>query len=738
MILPPSSSSSRILTHILRHSSSLQILPRRLFSTATPIQTTEQLRLLLNNTTRIKPQSHQIKPVTEAILGHLDSGRLEKAVEVLFASPFPFPSNLYAYIIQFCSSTLAIVEARKVESHLVTFCTYPPPPVFLLNRAIECYGKCGCLDDARELFDEMPQRDGGSWNAMITAYSWNKRNLEALDLFSQMNGLGVGGNEVTFAGVLGSCAAVLDLLLCRQVHGLLVKYGFCGNVILESSLVDVYGKCFVMGDARRMFDEIESPNAVTWNVIVRRYLEAGDEEGAIATFFKMIEMDFRPLNFTFSNALVACSSISGVMEGKQIHGVVVKNGLEEDVVVTDSMIDMYAKCGGLEDARRLFDLPGARDVISSTSLLSGFAMGGRISEAREFFDNMLERNVVSWNAMLAGYTRFRLWEEALDFIFLMRKTTKDLDNVTVGLILNVCAGLSDFLLGKQVHGFAYRHGFCWNDFVGNAILDMYGKCGNLRSSRIWFVEMGHLRDSVSWNALISNHARHERSEEAVSLFSEMLWKTTPSEFTFSTLLAACANTFALQQGKQIHCYMLRNDHDLDVVIRGALVDMYSKCRCFEYAFKVFQERSDRDLILWNSMILGCAHNGRGEKALELFELMLEEGIKANHVTFQGVLLGCVGEGSTRLGKQYFDSMSENYSVIPRIEHYECMIELFSRHACMNELEEFIHKMPFEPTIPMLIRIFDACREQKWSRLGEWAAARLNELDPITPYVFEIR
>ncbi|KAL0314383.1 UNVERIFIED_CONTAM: Pentatricopeptide repeat-containing protein [Sesamum angustifolium] len=164
------------------------------------------------------------KALTTTILNHVRLGRLAKAVSILFSSAVPFPFSVYAHLFRICASNKAIVEARKLESHLVTFA--PNPPVFLLNRAIESYGKCNCLEDARELFDEMPTRDGGSWNAMITAYSRNGRAEDALGLFSKMNAEGVFASEVTFASVLGSCGDVLELWLSRQVHGLVLKYGF--------------------------------------------------------------------------------------------------------------------------------------------------------------------------------------------------------------------------------------------------------------------------------------------------------------------------------------------------------------------------------------------------------------------------------------------------------------------------------------------------------------------------------
>ena len=693
-------------------------------------------RVLQRNTHQPKGLRAESEALTTTIVIHLNFGRLREAVSILFASPLPFPSSLYARLFQMCSTNAAIVEARKVESHLIATFS-PTPPIFLLNRAIETYGKCGRLDDAKELFEEMPQRNGGSWNAMITAYAQGGCEKKALWLFSSMNRLGICANEITFASVLGSCAAVFELFLSKQIHGLIVKYGFGWNVILGSSLVDVYGKCGVMSDARRMFDEIENPNAITWNVIVRRYLEMGNEREAVVMFFKMIRANFRPLNFTFSNALVACSSISALLEGIQIHGIAIRIGYEEDEVVSSSLIDMYAKCGDLESARGIFELPSSKNLISWTSVVSGYAMNGRVREARELFNEMSERNVITWNAMLAGYTHFRQWEEALELVFLMRKETQDVDHVTLGLILNVCAGLLDVELGKQVHGFIYRHGLYSNLFVGNALLHMYGKCGNLRSAKLWFCQISHWRDKISWNALLTSHARHGLSEEAMTMFGEMQWETTPSEITLCTLLSACANIFALEQGKQIHGFMIRNGYEINVAGRGALVDMYSKCRCLEYAVKVFKEAPSQDLILWNSMILGCCHNRRGRDALRLFELMEEEGVGPDHITFQGILLACVYEGLAEIGTEYFNSMSNKFCIIPRLEHYESMIKLYSRHGLMDELEDFIKRMPFEPTVTMWTRVLSACTEHGHSRLGKRAAEKLNELNPSTQYHFQI-
>ncbi|KAK7311494.1 hypothetical protein RJT34_09681 [Clitoria ternatea] len=662
--------------------------------------------------------------VIRTILAYLQAGRINKATSILFSHPQPFPYSLYAHFFRFCSSHHAIVQARKVESHLLTFS--PNPPTFLLNRAIESYAKCNCLRDARELFDEMPQRDGGSWNALITAYSQLGFPRQAFSFFLSMSRSGFRANEVTFASVLASCAVASELLLSQQVHGLVIRFGFCGNVILGSSLVDVYAKCGVMVDSRKMFHEIPGPNAVTWNVIVRRYLDSGDAKEAVFMFSRMFPAGVRPMNFTFSNALVACSSIRALEEGMQIHAVVVKLGLQEDNVVSSSLIKMYVMCGLLEDGSRVFHQLGSKDLVSWTSIVSGYAMSGETWEARKLFNEMPERNVISWNAMLAGYIRFSEWSEALDFVHLMLDKVEKVDHVTLGLMLNVSVGCLDHEMGKQLHGYIYRHGFHSNLMVGNALLDMYGKCGNLSGARVWFNQMSDWRDKVSWNALLASHGNHQLSEQALAIFSEMQWETKPTKYTFGTLLAACANTYALDLGKQIHGFIIRQGFQIDTIINTALIYMYCKCQCLEYAIEVLKGEILRDVIIWNTIILGFSHNHRGKEVLELFHIMETEGIKPDHVTFQGILLACIGEGLVEFGTECFKSMSSEYQVLPRLEHYECMIQLYSQHGYMDGLENFMKTMEIEPTLPMLKRVHDACQKNECPRLGKWVTEKINE------------
>ncbi|XP_020111479.1 pentatricopeptide repeat-containing protein At3g26540 [Ananas comosus] len=673
---------------------------------------------------------------TTSIFSFLNSGDLSGALSAAAAAAAPLPSTALLRLLLLCSHRRSLPSALTATSLLPL--SPSPSSTFLLNRAIETLALCGGLAHARALFDEMPRRDGGSWNALLAAHARAARPADALALFARMRSSGISPKGVTFASALSCCADLSDLSFAAQLHGLLLKLGFGCNIILCTALVDVYGKCRVVDDARKAFESMPSPNPVSWNVIIRRYLEVGRGDDAILMFFRMIQTGaVVPLNFTVSNALLACSDQSALIEGSLIHGMVVKIGYDHDALVRNSIVEMYAKCGALRDARRLFDVSGGKDVVLWTSIVSGYVSRGRISEAEELFEQMPERNVVSWNAMFAGYAQWSSWEKVFYLFHRMRKETEEIDLVTLGLILNACANLFDLEKGRQVHGFAYRRGFSFDLFFSNALLGMYAKCGRLRSAEILFSKLGPNRDRVSWNSLISGYERHCRSEEALNALTVMQSEACPNNSTFSSALAACANIFVLDQGKQIHGNMIRNGFEIDDIVRAALVDMYSKCRLIDYSIRVFKERRSEDVVVWNSMILGCAHNARGEYGLELFEEMRGHGIKADNVTFVGALLACISEGYVNLGQTYFNLMSEEYGIIPRIEHYKCMIELFGKHGFMVELEEFVERMPFEPTIAMWTRIFDSCREYGNRRLGERAARCINESNPLNPVRFEV-
>eukprot|EP01018_Ginkgo_biloba_P020216 Gb_20456 [translate_table: standard] len=358
------------------------------------------------------------------------------------------------------------------------------------------------------------------------------------------------------------------------------------------------------------------------------------------------------------------------------------------------------------------------------------------------------------------------------------------DSLTYASLLQGCANKKALQEGKSVHIHMTESGFKPDVFLGNTLVSMYVKCGSLVDARRVLDEMPE-RNVVSWTALIAAYARHGYSEKALTVFNQMQRTgIQPNQFTFASVLPACANLEALEHGKQIHEDIVRSGfqynvfvgsalvdmyikcqrvkpvsdtfasvlpacanlaalkhgqkiHDniiksgfeSDVFVGNALIDMYAKCGIIEDAHRVFDKMLRRDVVSWNAMVVGYAMHGCGNKALQLFEEMRYSDTNPDHVTFVGVLSACRHTGQVDAGWQYFDFMSSHYYITPAMEHYCCMVDLLGRAGLLLEAQDFIDKMPIEPDAAVWGSLLGACRIHTNIELGEKVAGRLFELDP---------
>ncbi|KAH9549386.1 hypothetical protein CY35_10G016600 [Sphagnum magellanicum] len=255
------------------------------------------------------------------------------------------------------------------------------------------YAKCGSIEDAWRVFNKMPSRDVVTWTAMILGHVKCRQGQKALELFQQMQQEGVQPNTVTFVGVLNACASVVALEEGRCVNQQIVKCGWESDVFVGSSLVDMYVKCGSMEDAWRVFNKMPSRNVVTWTAMISGHVNCGQGQKALELFRQMQQEGVRPDSVTFVGVLNACASVVALEEGKCVHQQIVECGWDSDVFVANSLIDMYAKCGSMEDAWRVFNKMPSRDVVTWTTILGGCAMHGHGKEALKYFEQMCEEGV---------------------------------------------------------------------------------------------------------------------------------------------------------------------------------------------------------------------------------------------------------------------------------------------------------------------------------------------------------
>lgn len=394
---------------------------------------------------------------------------------------------------------------------------------------------------------------------------------------------------------------------------------------------------------------------------------------------------------------------------------------------------MYSQVGELHHARLVFDKSSHRDAVSFTALITGYLSEGYVDDARRLFDEIPSKDVVSWNAMIAGYVQRGRFEEALDCFSTMREADVAPNKSTMVSVLSACGHLGSLELGKWIGSWVRDHGFGKNLQLVNALVDMYSKCGEIDTAREWFDGIEE-KDVISWNTMIGGYCYLSLYEEALVLFELMLRENvSPNDVTLLGVLSACTCLGALDFGKWVHAYIDKNLKGTNgvnnVSLWTSLVDMYAKCGCVEVADQVFRSMGSRSLPSWNAMISGLAMNGQAERALGLFEEMVNEGFQPDDITFVGVLSACTQAGLVDLGHQYFSSMIKDYGVSPKLQHYGCMIDLLGRSGKFKEAKALMGNMEMEPDGAIWGSLLNACRIHGEVEFGEYVAERIFQLDP---------
>lgn len=456
----------------------------------------------------------------------------------------------------------------------------------------------------------------------------------------------------------------------------------------------------------------------------------------------------------------ACASLEVLLPGKQVHADSIKMGFQFDISVGNAAINMYAKCGSIDNARQLFD-------------------------------TMPERDVVSWTSVIAGYARNEHGKDALEFFARMLSTGTMPNQSNLTCVLGICTSLAALEDGKQIHAHTVKTGFVSNVNVGNVLVSMYAKCGEIDDARLFFERMcesnvlswnsmivgyaengrtdearqlfdemperyveswnvmivGYARNKktfdarvlfekmpeanvISWTAVLTGYVQNGQDEEALQLFSGMGQSCVkPNNSTWAVVLSSCAGLATLEQGKQVHAQIIKVGFESDVFVRSAIVDMYAKCGNLDDARLSFDKIYKPDTVLWTTIISAYAQHGHGREALLLFEEMQQAGLTPNHVTFLGVLAACSHTGLVDKGWHYFLSMSQHHGIRPRVEHYVCMVDILGRSGHLDEAEDLINSIPYEPDAILWKALLGACRVHGNLDIGRRAAEHLFDLEP---------
>ncbi|KAL5994781.1 hypothetical protein ACLOJK_024836 [Asimina triloba] len=533
-------------------------------------------------------------------------------------------SDVFAQILQNCRMFGRSELGPQIHALLIVYGV--EFDAFLSSQLLEFYCKFCCIDDARCLFNEMPERNVFSWTSMIGLYCKLGDYMETVRLFYLMIEEGARPDHFVFPKVFKACSELKDYRTGKDVYDYMVSIGFEGNPFVKKSILDMFIKCGKMDLACRLFDEMEHKDVVMWNMMISGYATKGNFRQALKCFEDMKAAGVKP------------------------------------------------------------------DPVTWNSIIAGYAQNGQFKEASDYFYEMrgqenFKPNVVSWTSLIAGNEQNGCSSQALEVFRQMVNEGVQPNSITIASVISACTNLSLILHGKEIHCYCIKtQGLDSNVLVGNSLVDFYAKCRNVEVARRKFNSIGQ-KDLVSWNAMLASYAQRGCREEANELLSEMeflgiepdvvTWNglitgctqygdgktaleffcrmrqagTAPNVITISGALAACAQVKDLRAGKEIHGFVIRNQIEMSTGVGSALISLYSGCDCLETACTVFGELSNRDVVVWNSIITACAQNARGASALSLLREMQSHNVVPNEVTIVSALPACARLAALRPGKE---------------------------------------------------------------------------------------
>ncbi|GER43650.1 pentatricopeptide repeat-containing protein [Striga asiatica] len=385
---------------------------------------------------------------------------------------------------------------------------------YTCNALIIFYGKYGPIESARQVFDELPERSAPNWNAIISGY-WNwGLEFEAKRLFNLMP----------------------------------VK-----NVITWTTMITGYSKIKDLESARACFDRMPEKNVVSWNAMLSGYSQNGFPEMALDLFREMVNAGVCPNGTTWVNVISSCSSQGNLGLANSVVKMLDERTIRTNTYVKTALLDLYAKCGRLEMARKIFDELGmCRNLVTWNSMISAYTRAGDLVGARGLFDRMPEKDVVSWNSMIAGYAQNGQSQLAIELFKEMVETgTVKPDELTMTSVISACGHLGALELSNWVMEIITANRIKLSVSIYNSLIFMYSRCGSMDKAHMTFYEMD-TRDVVSYNALITGIASHGSGTEALEFLQRMKDEgLRPDRITYIGILTACSHSGMLDEGKQV-------------------------------------------------------------------------------------------------------------------------------------------------------------------------------------------
>ncbi|KAH7286142.1 hypothetical protein KP509_33G060200 [Ceratopteris richardii] len=553
-----------------------------------------------------KPNEHSW---TSLIEGYVHSGEYQNALDTfskMQQDHVAASGYTYSALLRACGHLKCIKEGYKLHLDIVKH-GYEEIP-FVSEHVVTMYAECCYFTEARGIFHQLVDQSERLWTSLIVHYVECGLDEEALCCFTQMQQQNVTPSNISFVSSLKACSKLKNVDKGLHIHMYIIQEGYDDDIFVGNTLVDFYLACSLLSEALEVFDGLLTRDVVSWTILISGCVEHGLGHKALGYFESMLLEGVIPNPVTYFSVLKACTATMAIDEGRSLHIAIIKEGLEQEYLVSGILVEFYCKVGLLV-------------------------------EAQSVFDALPTRNVVIWTTLMTGYAEHGFFREALNCWSQMRAEGIHVDGTTFVCISKVYGSLGLIEDGFRLHSEMVEEGCVQNLYVSAVLVDMYASCGCLAEARAVLEEM-HVHSVVAWTSLISSYTDHGLFVDAFACYAEMQSEgLSPNAYTFVSLLKASTGLESISEGQAIHSSIVKFGLEKDLFIGCTLIDLYSAFGFLEDAQASFEALSSPDALAWNSLIITYMDYMQFEQALNYLRQMQAEGVRPNTMSWNAIVLG---------------------------------------------------------------------------------------------------
>ncbi|KAL6899840.1 hypothetical protein ACP4OV_006498 [Aristida adscensionis] len=650
---------------------------------------------------------------------------------------------------------------------------YVAADLFVANGLVTMYASCQSLGCAERVFAGIAAPDLVSWTSMLSAYTENGCDADALMLFMDMVHDGIACDAFTLSVALKAASSLGHVGLGHQLHGCMIKMGLVGNEFLDNCLIGFYGRSGELNLMQKVFDEMKGKDLVSWNTTIQFYSDNQYDEEALACFRALMCHCAECDEFTLGSILNVVTRSGALDYGMEIHAYLIRAGFDSDKHVVSALMDMYVNLVTLHKRLRMFplrilkyylsvqgeldqfivasslkscasdlDLAAGRmlhacilkcdmnlDPFVTSSLIDMYAKCRSLEESNLLFSRIKDPCTAAWSAVISGNSLNGQYDTAMHLFRRMLSQRVEPNEFTYTAAITACMALGDVASGREIQSNSIRNGYGDNTSILRSLISLCLRQGRYHQALKLCSSLP--KHEISWSTFVEAFVQADNHVGLVNLFNISQHSGVVLDYhTARLILRSCGKLALIEEGLQAHAYVIKHGLASEASISNHLIDMYSNCGSLRDAFDAFNYMSDKNACSWTSIVAANVENGCPETAIRLFVQMLRKEKCPTSQAFLHVLKACAEIGHVSEAFKFFVTMTEVYKIQPSEGHYSHMIEALGRAGMFKEAEHFIDSVvPSESGASAWSLLRAAAKQNGRAKTVKLAVERLARLVP---------